>query len=90
MGCYLIIRFSMNAPADTKKRPIICQKRRLFFKIVSTVLAFIYILISIIIKNQLISNILFMAIFIQAIVISPYTYKLFKLPFNNYKNYITE
>lgn len=90
IGSYLIMRFSMNAPADTKKRPIISKKRRLFFKYVSTILAFIYILISVVIKDNLISNILFMAVFIQSIIISPYTYKLFNLPFNNYKNYITE
>lgn len=90
VGSYLIIRFSMNAPADTKKRPIISKNRRLFFKYVSTILAFIYILISIIIKDNFISNILFLATLVQAVVISPYTYKLFNMPFNNYKNYITE
>lgn len=90
VGNYLVIRFAMNAPADTKKRPIISKKRRLFFKFVSTILAFIYMLISIIIRDHLVSNILFMAVFTQSIVISPCTYKLFKLPFNNYKNYVTE
>jgi len=90
MGCYLVIRFFINAPADTKKRPIINKNRRLFFKCFSTILSFIYVLVSVIIKNNLISNILFLATTVQAIVISPYTYKLFKLPFNNYKNYITE
>lgn len=90
VGAYLIIRFAMNAPADTKKRPIVSQRRRLFFKYTSTILAFLYIITSVIIKNNLISNILFLAVFVQSIVISPYTYKLFKLPFNNYKDYISE
>lgn len=90
VGSYLVIRFSMNAPADTKKRPIINKKRRLFFKYVSTILAFIYILISLVIKDNFISNILFLTTLVQSIVISPYTYKLFNLQFNNYKNYITE
>jgi len=90
VGSYLVIRFSMNAPADTKKRPIINKKRRLFFKYVSTILAFVYILISLIIKHNFISNVLFLTTLVQSIVISPYTYKLFNLPFNNYKNYITE
>lgn len=90
LGSYLIIRFAINAPADTKKRPIVSYKRRLFFKYTSTILAFLYIITSVIIKNNLISNILFLAVFVQSIVISPYTYKLFKLPFNNYKNYISE
>lgn len=90
MGSYLIIRYSMNAPADTKKRPIVSKNRRLFFKYISTIIVFIYILTSIVIKNNLVSNILFLSSIVQAIMISPYTYKLFNLPFNNYKNYITE
>ena len=52
VGSYLIIRFYMNSPADTVKRPIVSQKRRLFFKYVSTILVFIYILTSIITKKQ--------------------------------------
>lgn len=90
LGTYIIIRFAINAPADTKKRPIINRKRRLFFKYMSTILVSIYIVASVIIKNNLISNILFLSSLVQAIIISPYTYKLFNLPFNNYKNYITE
>lgn len=89
-GAYLIIRFAMNAPADTIKRPIINKKRRLFFKYVSTILSFIYIVLSIVINNSFVSNVLFLATLTQSIIISPLTYKIFKLPFNNYKNYITE
>lgn len=90
LGAYLIIRFAMNAPADTIKRPIINKKRRLFFKYVSTILSFIYIVLSIVINNSFVSNVLFLATLTQSIIISPLTYKIFKLPFNNYKNYITE
>lgn len=90
IGSCLIITFFMNAPADTIKRPIINNNRRLFFKYVSTLLSFIYIFISLFIKDNFISNILFLSTLTQAIIISPYTYKIFKLPFNNYKNYITE
>ncbi|MBE6152472.1 MAG: hypothetical protein E7165_04090 [Firmicutes bacterium] len=90
VGSLLIIQFAINSPADTKKRPIVSQKRRIFFKYVSTLLCFIYILISIITKDNLISNILFFTTLVQSIIINPYTYKLFKMPYNNYKNYITE
>lgn len=90
VGSLLIIQFAINSPADTKKRPIVSQKRRIFFKYVSTLLCFIYILISIITKDNFISNILFFTTLVQSIIINPYTYKLFKMPYNNYKNYITE
>ena len=90
VGSYIVARFAVNAPADTIKKPIISKKRRLFFKYVSTILSFLYILISIITKNNLISNVLFLATLVQTFVISPYTYRLFKLPYNNYKTYITE
>lgn len=90
LGSLLIIQFYMNAPADTYKRPIISKNRRLFFKYASTLITFIYMLVCVVTKNNLLSNILFLSTLVQAIIISPYTYKLFNLPFNNYKNYITE
>lgn len=90
VGAFLIIRFYINAPADTYKRPIINKKRRLFFKYVSTIITYIYILTSVITKNNLLSNVLFLSTLTQAVIISPYTYKLFNLPFNNYKSYISE
>lgn len=90
IGAYLIIRIFMNAPADTKKRPIVSEKRRTFFKYASTLISIIYIIIAVITKNNLVSNILFLATLTQCIIISPYTYRLFNLPFNNYKDYIPE
>ena len=89
-GTFLIISFYMHAPADTYKRPIISKKRRIFFKVTSTIIVSIYIIISITINNNLISNILFLASLTQAFIISPYIYQLFNLPFDNYKNYISE
>ena len=79
-----------NAPADTKKRPIVNKKRRLIYKIISTILTIIFGITSIIIKNNFVSNCLLMAIVMQNLMISPLTYKLFNLPYDNYKTFIKE
>lgn len=76
------------APADTEKRPIISKKRRSIYKILSTVIAITFSFISILITNQYISNCLIISVSIECLMISPYIYKLFKLPYDNYKNYL--
>lgn len=87
VGFILIILIFKNSPADTHKRPIISKKRRRFFKITSTIIAIIYVLISLI-TNRFISNCLIFSLLLESIFISPLVYKLFKLPYNNYLKYI--
>lgn len=87
IGSLLMIK---NAPADTKKRPIINKKRRLIYKILSTVFSIVFGIISIIIKNNYISNCLILAIIMQNFMISPLVYKFFKLPYNNYITFLKE
>ncbi len=84
-GCILMFK---NSPADTKKRPIVNHKRRLIYKIISTILAIIFVTISILIKNNYISNCLIFGLVLQNILISPLTYKIFKQPYNNYKEFL--
>ena len=78
----------LYSPADTKKRPIVNKKRRKIYKILSTIISISYVTLSIIIKNSYIENCLIFSIILQNILISPITYKIFKLPYNNYKEYI--
>lgn len=75
------------SPADTEKRPIISKKRRLFYKIISTFISIIYSIIGLTIKNLFISNALIFALIVQCFIINPLSYKVFNLPYNNYKNY---
>lgn len=82
-----IIHFILFAPADTYKRPLIKKKKRLFLKIATIVFGIAYIVLIIYINNQFIINALTVALMIEATLISPLTYKLFKLSYNNYKNY---
>lgn len=80
----LIYKYS---PADTKKKPIVNPKRRKIFKYLSTLIAFTFYILSLIIKNQFIVNCLILSLIIQSIMINPITYKIFNLPYNNYKNF---
>ena len=77
-----------NSPADTKKRPIVSPKRRLTYKLISTILAIIFVILSVIIKNNFISNCLVFGLILQNVLISPLTYKIFKQPYNNYKEFL--
>jgi len=87
IGIIFTLFIMKNSPADTHKRPIINPKRRKFFKITSTIISMVFVFIAIIIKDNFISNCLIAAIGCQTLFISPTIYKLFKLPYNNYKNY---
>lgn len=87
--CEIIISLIYKwAPADTEKRPIISKKRRKIYKILSTLIATTFSLISIFISNQFVANCLIFSILIECFMISPHIYKIFKLPYDNYKNYL--
>ena len=88
IGIFALIHFYLFAPADTKKRPIINDKKRKMLKFISCLFAIIYFVIAILIKNPTISNIMTYSLLLQSIIISPLSYKLFKLPYNNYKFYM--
>lgn len=88
IGTISIIGITLFSPADTHKRPIINKKRRIIYKILSTIIATTYIILSIITKDNFISNSFLLATILQNILISPFTYKIFKMPYNNYKTYI--
>jgi len=85
---FCIISFFLYAPADTKKHPIIKRKKRIICKYITIFIALIYSFICLYTKNNFLSNSLLIALTIEAIFILPLTYKIFKLPYNNYKNYL--
>ena len=82
-----IINFLLFAPSDTKKRPMINKRKKLIRK---AFVIFITIIYSIIIPfvDYKLSSILLLSIVIQAIMVNPFIYMIFKQPYNNYKNYI--
>ena len=87
IGIFLMFK---NSPADTKKKPIVNYKRRMFYKTVSTITTIIYSFLSIIIKNNFIVNCFVFAIVLQNLMISPTVYKIFKPPYNNYISFLKD
>lgn len=84
ISCIFIYK---NSPADTHKRPIINMTRRRVYQLLSTLIACIYIIVSLIISNQFIANSLIFSLVVQCFVISPLVYRFFHLPYANYKQY---
>ena len=84
---FALIIISIYAPADTVKRPLIKKKKRIKFKVLSIIVTLIYFVISLFIKQQLLKNCLIIGLLIECILILPITYKLFKMPYKNYKTY---
>lgn len=82
-----LINFILFAPADTVKRPLIRKKRRIIYKVLTVIIGIIYLAMIIICKNNFIQNCLSASMLIETILISPLAYKIFKMPYNNYKSY---
>ena len=75
------------APADTEKRPLINKKKRLIYKILTSIISVIYFIIIIHSKNNYISNLLFFSILIETLFVLPITYKILGVKYDNYKRY---
>lgn len=84
---FLIILMYVYAPADTEKRPIVSNKRRMTYKIISTTNAIVFMIFSLKTNNNFISNALLLSLFLEVIMILPITYRLYKQPYNNYLAY---
>lgn len=90
LGIIGIIMMFKNSPADTHKKPIINKKRREIYKFISVIIAIVYTVLSLVINNQFISNSFIITLILQCIIISPFSYKIFNLPYNNYKKYLLD
>lgn len=77
----------LYAPADTYKRPLVNSKKRKRFKFISFLLGLIYTILIIVFRNYFIANYLLMGMIEAVLMILPITYKIFDLPYDNYKNY---
>lgn len=90
IGVIGVIFMYKNAPADTKKNPIVNKNRRTTLKIISTFSACVFLVSAIIIKNNFLSNCLILALALENILIAPFTYKIFKMPYNNYIDFLKQ
>lgn len=82
-----IVSYILFAPADTVKRPLPNMKKRKIRKWSTVLIGIIYTSLIIIFFNTFITPLLLSALIIEAIVINPLTYMVFKQPYNNYKNF---
>lgn len=85
VGCNICLL--LYAPADTHKRPLINAKRRNKWKLLSVTFGIIYTILIIVYKDYSITNYLLFGMIEAVVMILPITYKIFKLPYNNYKTY---
>lgn len=82
-----IICIYKYAPADTHKRPLINKRKRRIYKIISLMSATIFSILIVVFNESFISNYLLLGMIIAVIMILPISYKIFKMPYANYKNY---
>ena len=80
----LIIKY---APADTEKRPLINPKKRKIYKILSIIITLIYLSIMYFTDIFIIKKLLFFSILLETLLISPISYKILGLKYNNYLLY---
>lgn len=73
---FAMVMIKLYAPADTEAVPILRKKERKLKKILSYIIMTITLLISILIKNSVISNILLFGILFQTISITRFMYKI--------------
>ncbi len=87
--CYVsgFLALLLWAPADTPARPLLNKRKRLTNKIFSLGLTLIYVLCSFYLNSNNFYNIVSFILILETICICPLTYKLFKIPYNNYKTY---
>ena len=72
IGTILLLIYS---PADTVKRPLIHKKKRIMYKVITTLLASIYTVIVIFTKNNILSNTLTFSIILEMTMVLPINYK---------------
>ena len=83
-----ILCFLFYAPADTKKRPLVRKNRRIKFKVLTLIIAFIYLIIFFNTHNMFIKNVIACSMILESVLIHPLTYKVFNLPYKNYEGYV--
>ncbi len=84
--CVLV--FILYAPADTKKRPLVRKNRRIKFKLLTLLFAFIYVVVFFYTNNVFIQNVITTSMLLESVLIHPLTYKVFNLSYKNYEGYV--
>ncbi len=83
------LTFIIYSPADTKKRPILPSKRKIVLKCLSVLTSIIFSVIILNTQEEWFANILLGSLVVQNLMIIPFTYKVFKQPYDNWTSYYT-
>lgn len=75
----------LYAPADTPKRPLKNKKKRIIYKIITTIIGVIYTIIIIKTNNNLFKYSLLYSLILQSFLVTPFIYTLFGVSYKNYK-----
>lgn len=87
LSCLSFICLIKYAPADTYKRPLLNARKRKIYKIFTLINGIIYLILIVVFRDSSISNYLFLGLLEATLMIHPLIYRMFQLPYNNYKNY---
>lgn len=82
-----ILSILLFAPSDTPKRPLLNKRKRIMNKVLALGVGTLYVILSFIINTDLLYKIICFILLLTSVCINPITYKIFKVPYNNYKNY---
>ena len=77
----------LYAPADTEKHPLVNKRKRKRFKFISFFLGITFTVFILLFKDSFIVNYLVIGMIESILMILPITYKVFNLPYANYKTY---
>lgn len=81
------VGYSLFAPADTHKRPLINKQHRSKLKTNTLLVCSFYIIIIFISNNALLNNMIILSMIAELFAINPIIYKLCDMPYDNYKTY---
>lgn len=87
LGTISLIFLTIYAPADTYKRPLVNARKRKIYKIITIINSIIYLILIYILKDNYVSNMICLGLWNAMLMIHPLTYRMFQLPYNNYKSY---
>jgi len=83
-----VVAYYLYSPADTEKHPLVHEGKRALYRKITVTTSLIYTFICLYTTNMFLSNAILCALLIEVGMILPISYKIFKLPYNNYKNYV--
>ena len=81
------IHVAIFAPADTYKRPLINKKKRHVYKFASIMVSIIYVILITFFHKSIFTTYMMFGLVDITLMIHPLTYRMFQLPYNNYKKY---